>query len=95
MSGYTFAAISLNATIVISFDFVVAVAVELRLPSCIGFAGVEMLVVRLSCDVLADVRVRDACFFLRATLEVDGGGIAIASGVVSANPRLPRPLLVP
>ena len=33
--------------------------------------------------------------FLRATLEVDGGGIAIASCVVSDNERLPRPPFVP
>ena len=35
-SGYTFVAISLNATIVISFVFVAVVVVELRLASSIG-----------------------------------------------------------
>ena len=48
MSGYTFLAISLNTAIVISFCFVVVVVVELRLPSSIGSAWEDMLVVRLS-----------------------------------------------
>ena len=76
MSGYSFVAISLHATIVISFVITVVVvvvvtSVELRLPSSIGCrwcASVELLVVRLSWDVLADTRVRDAWLFMRATL---------------------------
>ena len=89
MSGYTFIAISLNAAIVISFCFVVVVVVELPLASSIGCACTEPLGVKLSWDVLADTREHDACFCLRAKLEVEGGGIAIESGVASAYTRLP------
>ena len=54
----------------------------------------ELLVMRLSWDVLAATRVRDDWRFLRATLEVDGGGIAIESSNVSANKCLPLPPFV-
>ena len=97
ISGYTLVAIALNPAIVISFDFVVVVVVELGLASSVGCtccACAEPIVVRLSWDVLVDTHLCDACFILRPTLEGDGGGIAIASCVVSANTRSPRPPFV-
>ena len=51
--------------------------------------------VRESCDVHADTRIRDGGCFLRATFRVDGGGFAVESSIASPNGRFSRPPFVP